>query len=163
MEFRNIFTLLIALVLITSCNEDKQNLKALEGTWISAENYAFDDGSSSSLLYQFNGDGTFSTLARVIKDGNLNNVIGFTYRAEGKFILEEDKLQLSFEQVYLTDDFQNLPSEIEDLILTSDQYIQEVTITFSDQNSILKFIYPPCPPNANCVGSQSFNRLAFFE
>uniref|UniRef100_UPI00404784FA hypothetical protein n=1 Tax=Roseivirga sp. TaxID=1964215 RepID=UPI00404784FA len=163
MKLKNIFTLFTALVLITSCNEDKQYLKALDGTWISAENYAFDDGTAGSLLYEFNGDGTFRTLTRVIKDGNVNDVIGFTYWAEGVFTLDESKLSLSYEEIYLSDNFQNFPLDIDDLILTSDKYIQEVTISFSNQNSVLTFIYPACGPNESCVGNQSFNRLAFIE
>ena len=163
MKFKNIITMLIVLVLVSSCSDKEQNLTWLEGTWVSTENYTFDDGKASSLLYQFNGDGTFKALSRVIKDGNINDVLGYTYRAEGTFTLNESNLTLSFNAIYLSDDNLTYYTELVNLMFVDYNETQELGITFNKEKSKLTFIYPACPPNANCIGNQSFNRLAFIE
>jgi hypothetical protein len=163
MKFKNIFTLLIALVLFTSCKEEERNLKALVGTWISDENYAFDVDIASSLLYKFNDDGTFSALTRVIQGGNVNDVVGYTYRAEGVFAINESNLTSSFSEVYLSDGSLPYFSEVDDLILSEYNETQYFGISFNKDNTQLTLIYSSCPPNANCIGDLSFNRLASIE
>jgi hypothetical protein len=156
----SLFVLLFSVFF--SCQEKNNELNLLIGSWVSEPTPA-DVGTSSSLFYNFSVDGTFGVITRVVDTNNPNDFIGFSYRAEGQFSLKDGNLSLSYEQIYLADDSQSPPADIEDLILTADEYIQEMTITFSDENSILTFIYPICAPNQNCASTQSFSRLAFFE
>lgn len=163
MKFKKIIALLVVLTLMTACNDKEQDLTWLEGTWVSAENYAYDDATTSSQLYRFKEDGTFFVLNRVINNGNVNDVLGYTYFAEGLFILNESVLKLSFEEIYYNDDSLPYQNEIEDLVPSEDRFDEEFRVLFNQDQSELKLIYPPCPPSANCIGNQSFNRLASFD
>lgn len=143
---------------IACTNNSNENLASdlLVGTW--SKTFSTDEPNfEQSIQYVFGSDNTVIT-SLVISNTSTSEVVGYRSRALGTYSVIEDILNTNLSEIYTHDDSTGLFSSLEDLEVSDGPQTETVTISFSDNGETLTFIYPPCPPNANCIGSQTFIR-----
>jgi hypothetical protein len=144
------------LLAILSCSKkDKINLNndKIIGVWYE-EQIQEEDNRISRLEYHFKEDGVLEVL-RIEIEKNSRIVLGYRYRRIGNYKLESDQLTFYNLLSYSNDDTKGPYTEIEKLeILTESEGISyTITYKFEENDKKLIFIYPPCDPAANCIGS----------
>ncbi|MCE7990722.1 MAG: hypothetical protein HEP71_02030 [Roseivirga sp.] len=139
-------------IAISSCQETNpdQNTMALNGTWVDVASTETAT-VNTYLSYHFKANNQLEILRVIINDNN-NEVLGFKYRGLGTYSLYEETLTLSVNEVYLNNDTVHGYTALENLVLTDGTFEEVVTISFSENNKILTFEYPPCQATHNCQG-----------
>lgn len=152
-------TIVSILLLCMSCtNETKTSLSAdlIIGTWSKSD--SMDDPTlNQSLQYIFNLDNTLE-VSRIITNNSTSEIVGFRYKAIGMYEINDDILNMYFSEIYTYDDSSGLYSNTDDLTLSGYTSTEEVTVSFNKDGKMITFFYPPCPPNAICIGSQTFEK-----
>ncbi len=148
-------SLVLTSFLIMNCSSDdldQINDEKLYGVWI--EDFTIENiNQLSRLEYRFNTDNTYEVL-RIRIDNNTSEILGYRYRELGNFSLKGNSLFFTDIKRYTSDNNgQEEFSDIENLQLVNLDFDVSISekIEFRNNERILAFIPPPCPPNASCV------------
>jgi hypothetical protein len=157
-----LYILLFSALLLSGCEGDDVSA-VLEGKWYQ-ESQVLDDPSLSvrQVLY-FSENGEYEEAYEIFSTGDPFDILGYRYRETGNYSFNDKVLTISDRKVYgiitngVTGDLytakENLPFlEAYDGIFQ----IGQVSLT----PVTLKITYT-CPPNAYCIGTQTFYRGAF--
>lgn len=152
-----IFLTSFILLTVLSCSKDDRNhlnVNDLQGIWYN-EDYLQEYNRISRLEYNFKSDNTLEVL-RLELSNDSGNILGYRFRTTGNYSLSDDQILFYNLSAYINDDTQGSCTEIADLKLI-DQIIHDYTVTckIEDNGSRIVFIFPPCGPAANCIGSIS--------
>ena len=152
--------MLVSVLLISiSCTKEvdtNPQTHKIIGIWSNMSSMD-DPNLNTSLRYVFNLDNTIE-VTRIVSKKSTSEVLGFRYRAIGTYEINKDILSMHFSEIYTHDDSSGDYSNINDLELSHSSETRVVTVSFSKFGKVMTFIYPPCPENANCIGSQTFEK-----
>lgn len=154
----NIFSIIIiGLFLSIGCNIlESNNSSSIIGIWIedlSIESYS---NLSQRLEYTFDSNNTFKS-ERIIIDSD-KNIIGYRHISNGFYSVSINQLILTTTQTYEIDQ-QPEPLYVSKDELKQHQVNENTNVKFTINNNVMIWEYSPCPPNANCIGTQVFTRL----
>lgn len=155
-----VVTFFLLCVLLTNCSKDeliKINEETLMGVWY--EEFSIEEENQISRLeYFFNDANKYEVLRKRI-DITTGVVLGYRHRQLGDYKIENDQLTFYNLETYSNDDIQGSYADINSLkLISQSENSYSVTIEFRDSEKTLIFIYPPCPPNANCIGQKTLKR-----
>lgn len=142
-----ICTLTAVLLSLSTCKKDTVKTD-ITGTW-------FHDTKGTAWIqreaYQFNADSTM-LFTRTILDTAHKQTLGYNYKLTGKYSLSGTTLKQYQLIAYVDMNTTMLPyTSLQSLVQTSTTTEQTLTIKFNADKRSFNIIYPPCPPNANCI------------
>lgn len=155
------FVFLTLIWSVTGCSNESDNLLKvgdLRGVWV-IETPLEEYGWISRLEYRFGEDGIVEILM-IALDIRSRDILGYRYWALKKYSLERDQLTLKTLSVHVNDDAQHSYIDLDNLQLQKEAEGEESTFTcrIEGDGNELVFVYPPCGPLENCIGSQAFMR-----
>jgi hypothetical protein len=131
----------------------------ISGIWYN-QNSAYHTGSSSgdTLFYIDRFEISFLSGSgykeeRKIYDASNNEFLGYRYIGFGSYSIIGNKLKIVIREQAFSSDEKSFyaaslsPAEISPVIRE---------LAYSIKGNILTIVYPPCAPNENCIGSQTF-------
>lgn len=146
----------IAIIGCSEKEENTANADELIATW--TEKTVIESSNKYSVVeYVFDENGDYE-LVRKVYNAKTDEFLGYRYQEIGKFVLIDNQLTFHIQETYVNDDAKGLFSDIENLVLVENSSENEFTLTvkFEDNMNTLIYIYPPCPPNANCIDKSVF-------
>ncbi len=144
------------LFLFLACEEEGDISSHLLGVWI--KDFPIENTNQVSRLeYQFKSDNTVEIANKVI-DASSHQLLGYRYISEGSYTVVEEQLTLLNLQQYNNDDTKGYYDDADALIPANIEEESVVNISFNRKKDKLTFEYTSCPPNAICLGSQTFYR-----
>jgi len=147
----------ILLTLVASCNVFENN-NPIEGSWFeeSPVNSAFEDSLNlkQRLELTFFSDYSFES-ARIVIDGSTEAILGYRFASGGRYSLLHDRLVMQTAESFYSDDLELYVPREELKPVTN---VERLVIKFKVEGDRMTWIYPPCPENANCLGTQEFLR-----
>jgi hypothetical protein len=146
------FLLLIAI----SCSKDDRadlDVNDILGIWYQ-EDFLQEYGRISRLEYNFKDDLSLEVL-RIELNPDTRDVLGYRFRTLGNYALLNSQISFFNLTSYTNNDTQGSYTELENLDLINDSVNSQYTVTckIEDGGNKIVFIYPPCGPAANCIGS----------
>jgi len=97
------------------------------------------------------------TIERAILNDTSKEILGYRYKATGKYSLKDDILTINKLQIFEHNDSNGLYTDINNFELSNESE-SIVNIKFNDAFDQLHFHYPPCGPLENCVMHEMFER-----
>ena len=130
----------------------------LRGVWV-IETPLPEHGWTGRQEYRFS-EGDILEVLTITLDIDTRDVLGYRYRSLRRYHLEGDQLTLRTLSTFINDDTQRDYTDLESLELWKEDEGAESTVTcrVEDDGRKLVFVYPPCGPLGNCIGSRSFTR-----
>jgi hypothetical protein len=113
-------------------------------------------GNSDLILrseHTFSANGRYETFAKVL-DGFSGELLGYTYREEGNYQVQNSKLIMSDKQGWINDGSKANFSDLDQLISANTVEGRDATIALSTDKKILKWIFAPCGPADQCIANQ---------
>ncbi|HVO76074.1 MAG TPA: hypothetical protein VMT35_18765 [Ignavibacteriaceae bacterium] len=152
-------------IILLSCDNPVENdPEKLFGTWFNEDSGIYTEESHADTLFytdrleiQFIPPNITKTERKIFETGT-NIFLGYRYRGEGTFYVSGNRLNMFTDKAAYNDDEVSFYSTSLELIPIRRE---PERVTYKINMNILQFIYPPCPPNANCIGSQSFFRSSY--
>jgi len=139
------------------------NSNNIEGRWFEESAFYSVKSPSDTIRYLSRLEITFSVdqqmeTLRLVFDAPTGVFWGYRYASFGYYKVNSNRLTMVTEKSISNDDNEGLyaaeklvPVPIEPEILQ---------VTFQITGNKLRLIYPPCPPNANCIDSVTYERMA---
>ncbi|WP_339863781.1 hypothetical protein [uncultured Algoriphagus sp.] len=153
---------LFGAFLLTSCQEDEKpidNSDQIVGYWEKSINSG--ENMILTQYFTFFDNGTYNS-SSVYFNAETDEPLGYAGRSSGEFTLLDDQLSIMHNLIYgVPQDSDEIYVPNNQLVLTNNEFteemkLQEVKVEFSEDKMI--WIYPPCGPLENCIGSQEFER-----
>ncbi|HEX2935307.1 MAG TPA: hypothetical protein VHO72_08125 [Bacteroidales bacterium] len=140
-----------------ACSKETSNEDKIVGKWFNSDTLR-ELNRISIAQYDFRADNSLEVL-RIEHDLNTKEILGYRYRSTGNYKLEGQQLSFSLQKSYTNDDALRSYSSIEDLKLL-DKPVENymVTCKFGENYKTITFVYPPCGPAENCIGSMTYWR-----
>jgi hypothetical protein len=154
---RSIFFLTsFILLIVLSCSKDDRddlNVNDILGIWYQ-EDFLQEYGRISRLEYNFKDDHTLEVL-RIELNSDSRDLLGYRYRTLGNYALINNQISFFNLSSYSNNDSQGSYTELENLDLVDGSVDDQYTVTckLEDGGKKIVFIYPPCGPAENCIGS----------
>jgi hypothetical protein len=144
-----------------SCSKDDRdniNYDDILGIWYQEE-YLEEYDRISRLEYNFREDQTLEVLRIEIKSDS-RNVLGYRFRTLGNYELFNNQISFFNLICYGNNDTKEAYTELENLELVDNSVNDHYTVTckIEDSGKKIIFIYPPCGPTQNCIGSKTLLR-----
>ncbi len=154
-------TILIFLGTMISCQKEEllEEIEQihLKGVWYEEE-YLEDYNIISRLEYHFKEDSVLEVYRMEI-NAETGKLIGYRFKALGKYSLEGHELSFTYLKTYVNDALYLVPHAHRNEYVGEDiPQTHSVTIEISKDGNTLVFYYPPCLPNANCISSKTFKK-----
>ncbi len=151
---------LFLVLCLSACSIWKEKGESIEGTWFIQQPVDAADSNGRPLVSRyeisFRSDHTFQS-AILIANEVTDNVLGYRFAGDGIFETKDAQLiRRNLRQLW-HDDNQGLYSPLTELT-SSRPDSQPSIVTFKIANDTMTWTYPPCGPNENCIGTQSFRR-----
>jgi hypothetical protein len=145
------FSILVLFGLI-ACSDDGHSIeKDIKGVW-AQETYMEDVNHISRGEYHFKDDGQLEVL-RIELDIDSREVLGYRSRILGNYGINGNKLSFYNLVMYSNDDTTGPFTELENLTKVAEGGAYDVTCQIEERGKKLTFIYPPCGPLENCIGT----------
>jgi hypothetical protein len=151
--FKAILGIVFIAIVFYTCKKDSNIKTGIFGTWVNTIHYS--KAQLYAQTFVFNTDSTVQ-ISRTVVDSASGNMLGYQYLSNGKFRLNGDQLKL-YKLVSLRDTIANtyyLPAN--QLTAMKKDTLQTYIIKINADGNSFYFYYPPCPPNANCIGQLNF-------
>lgn len=153
--FKAMLGIVFIAIVFYACKKDSNIKITIVGTWVNTIHYS--KAQLYAQTFVFNTDSTVQ-ISHTVVDSASGNRLGYQYLSNGKFRLNGDQLKL-YKLVSLRDTIENtyyLPAN--QLTLMKKDTLQTYTIKINADGASFYFEYPPCPPNANCIGQVTFSK-----
>jgi hypothetical protein len=129
----------------------------LQGVWYEEE-YLEDYNVISRLEYHFKEDSILEVYRMELNAGT-GKLIGYRFKAQGKYYLVGHELSFTYLKTYVNDAFYLVPHANKNEYVGKDiPQTHSVTIEISKDGNTLVFYYPPCLPDANCISSKTLKK-----
>jgi len=151
------FTVVLISIFISCTKETDVYPTEIVGIWSNSIEIENHQNLTSELLYDFKSDNNF-TIERAILNDTSNEILGYRYKATGKYSLNGDVLTINRLQIFEHNDSNGLYSDISNLELSDEISESIVNIKFNDAYDQLHFHYPPCGSLQNCLVHEVFER-----
>ena len=163
MKIKFLYFLLITIISLSNigCNIlESDNSLTITGKWIHDSPFESPPKITQRLEYTFNSDNTFNTETFVID--SLGNILGYRFASNGIYSVFGNRLSI------VTPEFLGINLEPAPLYVPKSDlkilqvYSESLKIKFNIRNNEMIWIYPPCPPDANCIATRVFVRNVSF-
>jgi len=151
------FTLILISIFISCTKKTDVYPTEIVGIWSNRIEMEDNPNLISELLYNFEPEGNF-TVERIIVDIKSDEILGFRYRATGRYSLNGNELTNNKLQIFNHNDSNGLYSDINNLELSNEISESIINISFNNSYDQLHFYYLPCGPNENCIVDKIFYR-----
>jgi len=131
----------------SACKKDSNFKPDITGTWNHDTKLT---GNIQREAYLFNSDSTV-LFTRAILD-TTGKLLGYNYKLTGKFHFDGTTMNLY--QLITYEDLDVTPlayTTLQALVPQQAVTMQSFTVKFNSTYTTFNIIYPPCPPNANCI------------
>jgi hypothetical protein len=151
----------VVLIGVSSCKKDKKDTGII-GIWVNEAVYSAPN-LVARQTYQFNDDSTV-VFTRTLINSDTKAVLGYNYKSTAKFSFDGTTLKQYGISVLGVDQSKIKPGDpyytpLQDLIpyLTISS-VSSNEVAFNADKTKFNFVYPPCPPNASCIGLQLYTK-----
>ncbi|MFV9482435.1 hypothetical protein ACNI3T_01280 [Christiangramia sp. ASW11-125] len=157
--------ILLSVLFLTGCSSDDETISdtAIEGIWekTSTLDPIEFDGLDENLNYEYviqykfldNGKFESFTFIRAI---DTSEIAGYMFKELGTFTISNNRLSLVSDRWISQDDSGALQS-LQELSLNEGDI--EWSFNFELEQNTLTFIFDPCGPAENCIGSITLNKV----
>ncbi|MEB2775028.1 hypothetical protein SYJ56_06905 [Algoriphagus sp. D3-2-R+10] len=164
-NFPQLFVLgILGIFLLSSCQEDEEpidNSSQVIGHW--RNSHDLDDNIQMISYYSFLENGNFNS-SSVYINSDSDELLGYSGRSSGTYSLLDDQLSIQTTIVYSVPESSDTPYvPTIQLVQSSQNFSSEKTVEFNENQDKMTWIYPPCGPLENCIGSQVFERFTPIE
>lgn len=157
-----LFLSIFGAFLLTSCQEDEKpidNSAQVVGYW--RNTMVLDDDIQMIRYYSFSDNGKFQA-STVYITADSQELLGYSGRSSGNYTLLDNQLATLATDVYTLPEFSDTPYVPNgSLIYVEGDISREIKVEFSEDK--MTWIYPPCGPLENCIGSQEFEKYTPLE
>ena len=162
-DFPRIFLLsLLISALFTSCQEDEKpidNSSKVIGYWRNIID--LDDNQQMIRSYTFSENGKFQSQTAYIKS-DIEELLGYSGRSSGDYTLLNNQLTITATDIYTVPESSENPYVPSiSLVYVEEDFSREIEVEITDDK--MTWIYPPCGPLENCIGSEVFERYTPIE
>ncbi len=144
-----IVTILISTLFYSCSKDDESSENQIVGSWETLV-YKLSDNSELNVYQQFEfGDDGSVIQTEVVKNESDNNIVGYRFKAIGKFDVVDNQFFLVHTEMYSMDantitDYASL----EKLVSYDGSFDYRYNFSFQNGNLFMKYI---CKPNENCI------------